>query len=184
MKTIHRIRTSNFNTPHKVIVRMRSGLLRAVVFALLWWILTQGNMESWLVGTPVVMLATLVSMALLPPFCWSLSGIVRFLPFFLWHSLRGGVDVGWRAFHPNVPINPALIDYPLCLPPGIVRVFMANIVNLLPGTLCAELNGNCLKVHALDTSKDVLLELMAVEQVVARIFSISLPCAKGEECNE
>lgn len=163
---------------------MRSGLLRTAVFALLWWILTQGTMGSWLVGTPVVMLATLVSMALLPPFHWSLTGIVRFLPFFLWYSLRGGADVGWRAFHPNVPINPALIDYPLRLPPGIVRVFMANIVNLLPGTLCAELNANYLKVHVLDTGKDVLLELMAVEQVVARIFSISLQCANGEKCNE
>lgn len=96
-----------------MIARMRSGLLRAIVFALLWWIFTEGTMDSWLADIPVVMLATLVSMALLPPFPWSLTGIVRFLPFFIWHSLRSGADVAWRTFHPNVPINPDLIDYPL-----------------------------------------------------------------------
>jgi len=72
---------------------------RAVLFALLWWMLTEGAADSWLVGAPVVVLAALASGVLLPGTSWSLPGLLRFIPFFLWHSLRGGVDVAGRALH-------------------------------------------------------------------------------------
>jgi len=166
------------------IVCMRSGLVRAGVFALLWWILTEDITESWPVGAPVVLLTTLVSMALSPPLPWSFFGIAQFLPFFIWHSLHGGVDMAWRAFHPKLPIDPGLIDYPLRLPPGMARVFMINTVSLLPGTLSAELIDNCLKVHVIDIHKDALSELMAVEHVVSRIFNTPLQSTNGLKYNE
>jgi multicomponent Na+:H+ antiporter subunit E len=167
-----------------VIIYFRSGWLRAVTFALLWWILTAGAAESWLVGVPVVLLASLISMALVPAFSWSPIGVARFAPFFVWHSLRGGVDVAWRAFHPGLPIDPDLIEYPLRLSPGLPRVFMVNTVSLLPGTMSAELDADCLKVHVLNTRKNVLSELMMVEQAVARMFGTSLKNAEGGECNK
>jgi len=167
-----------------VFIHLQRGWLRVVAFVLLWWMLTAGAVDSWLVGAPVVLIATLVSMTLVPPFTWSLTGIAGFVLFFIWHSLRGGVDVAWRAFHPRVPIAPDLIEYPLRLPPGLPRVFMVNTVSLLPGTLSAELGANCLKVHVLDIRKSVLSELMTVERAVARMFGTSLQNAKGGECNE
>ena len=164
-----------------VIIHLRSGWLRAVLFALLWWILTDGAMDSWLVGTPVVLLTTLVSVMLLPSSSWSFTGMVRFVPFFLWRSLRGGVDVARRALHPQLPISPGLFDYIFRLPPGLPRVFMVNTVSLLPGTLSSELGVNCLQVHVLDERKDFLSELEKVEQRVAAIFGISLPPSRGGE---
>ena len=167
-------------TPREsVIFRLRSGWLRAVLFALLWWILTDGAVDSWLVGTPVVLFATLVSVMLLPPFSWSLTGIVRFVPFFLWRSLWGGVDVARRALHPRLPISPGLFDYIFRLPPGLPQVFMANTISLLPGTLSAKLGANCLQVHVLDERKDFVPELEKVEQRVAAMFGISLPPSRG-----
>lgn len=100
--------------------------------------------------------------------------LLRFVPIFLMRSLLGGADVAWRAFHPGVPIAPELITYPLRLPPGLSRVFMANTVSLLPGTLSAELGENCLTVHVLDGRQDYLSELESVEQNVARMFGASL----------
>jgi len=133
-----------------VLIHLRAGWLRAVLFALMWWILTDGVMNSWLVGVPMVLFATLVSMALLPPLSWSLTGIVRFAPYFLWRSLYGGTDVARRALHPRLPISPGMYDHRWRLPPGLPRVFMANTVSLLPGTLSAELDEQCLRVHVLD----------------------------------
>ncbi|MEO6423512.1 MAG: Na+/H+ antiporter subunit E [Candidatus Nitrotoga sp.] len=167
-----------------MINRFQSGWLRAVAFALLWWILTAGAVESWPVGVPVVLIATLVSMVLLPGFPLSPTGVACFVPFFVWQSLRGGADVAWRAFHPGMPINPGLIDYPLRLAPGLPRVFLVNTVSLLPGTLSAELGEDCLKVHVLDTRKEVLSELMMVEQAVARMFGTFLTNLEGGERNE
>jgi multicomponent Na+:H+ antiporter subunit E len=129
-------------------------------------------MDSWRVGAPVVLFATLVSVVLLPPFPWSLTGIVRFLPFYLWHSLRGGVDVARRALHPRLPISPGLFDYKFRLPPGLPRVFMANTVSLLPGTLSAELEEECLRVHVLDETSAFAEILRVLEKQVAGVFGL------------
>ena len=149
-------------------------VFRAVVFALLWWILTAGAMSSWLIGAPVVLCAVLASGALLPGVSWSMSGLVRFVPFFLWRSLYGGVDVARRALHPRLPISPGLLDYRWRLPPGLPRVFMANTVSLLPGTLSAELDEAYLRVHVLDETGAFASELQVVEARVAKLFGLSL----------
>lgn len=156
-------------------------VFRTLVFALLWWILTQGAINSWLVGVPVVLLAVLASGWLLPAIPWSLPGIVGFVPFFLWRSLYGGVDVARRALHPKLPISPGLFDYRWRLPPGLPRVFMANTVSLLPGTLSAELGQEHLRVHVLDQSGDFIPELSVVEERVARLFGLSLADSGSEE---
>ena len=176
--------TANGRPRDSVFSRFRSGWLRAVAFSLLWWVLTAGAVESWWVGAPVVLIATLVSVALVPAVSWSPAGVANFVPFFVWHSLRGGVDVAWRTFHPRMPIQPGLIEYPLRLPPGLSRVIMVNTVSLLPGSLSVELGADCLKIHVLDTRNSVVSEIIMVEQVVARMFATALNSAVGGECNE
>jgi len=148
--------------------------LRAVLFALLWWMLTDGAVDSWLVGAPVVLCAALISVLLLPAFSCSLTGIVRFVPFFLWRSLDGGVDVARRALHPRLPISPALFGYRWRLPPGLPRVFMANTVSLLPGTLSAEFDEKHLHVHVLDETTAFAEALEVLEQKVAGVFGLEL----------
>jgi len=154
---------------------------RCLLFLLLWWMLTDGNVQSWWIGLPAVTLAVIASVALLPPVPMVWRQLLKFTPFFLWRSLRGGADVAWRAFHPRMPIAPELIDYPLRLPPGLPQVFMANTVSLLPGTLSAALDLSVLKVHVLDRHRDILSEIKAVEQGVARLFGVSLNISEGNE---
>jgi multicomponent Na+:H+ antiporter subunit E len=154
---------------------------RIALFALLWWILTEGAIHSWRVGVPVVVFAALASVRLLPRVHWSLSGILYFIPFFLWHSLRGGVDVARRALHPRLPISPGLIEYRWQLPTGLPRVFMANTVSLLPGTLSAELGEEFLHVHVLDRSGAFASELMVIEARVARLFGLKLATDRTAE---
>ena len=129
---------------------------------------------SWWIGVPAILLAVLVSSVLLPPIPFVWHELLRFIPFFLARSLLGGVDVAWRAFHPSLPIAPGLIEYPLRLAPGLGRVFMANTINLLPGTLSVALERDVMKVHVLDIRQDAYAELKAVEQSVARMFGMPL----------
>ena len=161
-------------------MNFRSLGFRTLLFALLWWILTGGAINSWLAGAPVVMFAVLASGMLLPAVSWSLPGIVRFAPFFLWRSLKGGVDVSRRALHPGLPISPVLFDHRWRLPPGLPRVFMANTVSLLPGTLSAELEEDRLRVHVLDHTGDFAAELTLIEARVAQLFGLNL-VADGSE---
>jgi len=153
---------------------LRTWLLRFVLFALSWWVLTDGAMDSWPVGLPVVLIATLTSVVLMPPLSWSLRGMVLFIPYFLWHSIRGGVDVARRAMHPQLPISPGLFKYRFRLPPGLPRVFMANTVSLLPGTLSVELEEEILCIHVLDETGAIDEELKVLENRLADIFGFEL----------
>ncbi len=174
MRTVDRKQRLEPIPRDSVMIHLLTGGLRAALFTSLWWILTDGAMDSWMVGAPVVLFAALVSVVLLPPFAWSLTGTARFIPFFLWHSLRGGVDVARRALHPRLLISPGLFDYRLRLPPGLPRVFMANTVSLLPGTLSVELDEECLRVHVLDETSAVTEELRVLEKQVASVFRLEL----------
>jgi len=148
-------------------------LTRGILFSMIWWALTNGDISSWLIGMPAVVLALIISILLIPPMSLKWSGGLKFMSFFMTRSLMGGIDVAWRAFHPRLPIAPNLIEYPLQLPSGIAQVVMVNTVSLLPGTLSAELNNSVLNVHVLDGRSDVKTELMAVEKHVRGLFGLA-----------
>ena len=147
---------------------------RALLFSFVWWALSEGDTESVWIGVTVVSFAVVASVMLLPPVPLIWHELLMFVPFFLWRSLQGGVDVARRAFHPRMPITPELLDYPLRLPPGLPRVMLANIVSLLPGTLSANLNRNVLKIHALDGEAALLADLDTLEERVGKVCGVSL----------
>ncbi|MDX2505607.1 MAG: Na+/H+ antiporter subunit E [Gammaproteobacteria bacterium] len=159
---------------NSLVIRVRTVLFRAVMFALLWWVLVDGASDSWSIGLPVVVLATLVSVLLLAPTSWSLVGCARFIPFFIWQSIRGGIDVASRAMHPQLLITPGLVNYPFRLPQGPTRIFMSNVVNLLPGTLSVELEEENLRIHVLDENGAFAEELKTLENCLAGVFGLVL----------
>jgi multicomponent Na+:H+ antiporter subunit E len=156
------------------VVSVKAGIRRALLLGLGWWVLTE-DAAAWAFGLPVILLALAASFRLgLSAASPTLRGLPRFLGFFLWQSLRGGVDVARRALHPRMPLAPALVEFPLRLSEPAARVFLANIVNLLPGTLIAELAGRRLRVHVLDRRMAAAESLRAVEERVAALFGLPL----------
>ena len=152
----------------------RAFLRRLVVLSALWWALTEGRVGAvWYFG-PVVLAAVILAQQLAPPsqgWSISLTGVARFVPYFLWNSICGGWDVAWRALKPGLPIQPGLHRYTLQLPANTARVLMAYVVSLLPGTLSAELQDRELIIHALFGEADeVQRSLRELEEVVARLF--------------
>jgi multicomponent Na+:H+ antiporter subunit E len=93
--------------------------------------------------------------------------------------MAGSVDVAWRALHPRLPISPSLEEYALHLPSeGPARVFFANIVSLLPGTLSTELRNGSMMIHVLSTEPvDAVTELRRLERKVGALFGLELPAA-------
>jgi multicomponent Na+:H+ antiporter subunit E len=166
--------------------RRRTAVVRRVpVFAFLWWILAGGSPASWLLGLPVVLAAAILSVAVSPASSWRISvrGLALFLPYFVWRSMVGSVDVAWRALHPGLPISPALARFPLRLDAhSPARVFFADVVSLLPGTLSADLQGGTLLVHVLSaTVPEAIEELRRLEARAAAVFGLTLPAAPVEE---
>ncbi len=100
---------------------------------------------------------------------------VSFIPYFLWQSLIGGLDVAWRSFHPRLPLEPNSYLYPLRLTSDSSRVFLAQVVSLMPGTLACRISRRNLIVHVLSGSRAALVtELTALENRTAAIFRETL----------
>ena len=140
--------------------------------AAVWWLLSGGTPSSWVVGVPAVAAAAWAAYRLggtraRPVSAW---GLMRFLPFFLWESLRGGADVAMRTLAPRMRIHPGFTTYRISLRRQDARVLFANCVSLLPGSLAAELNGDRLDLHLLDDRADPDAELRRLERAVARVY--------------
>lgn len=161
-------------------VRFTAALIgRTAVLGLIWIVLVDGAVSSWWVGVPVVLLAAAVTRSMRSSFPIVWWELFRFIPFFVGRSLIGGLDVARRALDPRLPLDPAVIEYPLRVPDGFPRVVLANTVNLLPGTLTAGLKAEALQVHVIDRQAPFFEELVAVENAVARLFGIALEKPRG-----
>lgn len=152
---------------------------RLLLFALLWWLLTDGQREAALFGAPFVVIAAVLSTLTrfrtqaFKASLWPARplALVRLVGFFLWHSLLGGLDITLRAFRRPLPLAPDLIDYPLRLPPGPTPILMASLVSLMPGTLAVICEGR-LRVHVLDRHSDWHRDLERLEERIAEVYRI------------
>ncbi len=147
-----------------------------ILMTVLWWALTDGQMDSWVVGIPVIALATGLSLYLQAHdlWRWNLPGLIRFFPRFLWMSFRGGLEVAVPAFHPQRPLAPKLLTYRLRLPEGPARIFFINATSLSPGTFSADLKDDQLTIHVLDAGGPVNKDLEILESLVAGLFGLHL----------
>lgn len=156
----------------------RRGWLRVIltsgVLVLVWGGLTGWDPLSWVFGVPVVIAAAALAFRFKPAPKWSLSvfGALRFVVWFAVASARGSFDVARRALSWNVAVNPGFRSYRMSLPPGPARIVFANAITLLPGTLTAELSGEQLEVHMLDTNVDLETELGDLEARVRALFAL------------
>lgn len=152
-------------------------MVRFLVFAGIWIVLTEGRIDSWIVGGPFVFAGTCISarMAAAQQWRWSVLGFLRFLPYFASSSFLGGLDVAWRALSRSLPIDPRIVEHHLRLPDHTAaRVFFMNVVNLLPGTVSADVDKDILKVHVIDGTQLTLQSLTKLEKVVATLFAVPL----------
>jgi multicomponent Na+:H+ antiporter subunit E len=151
---------------------IRSIFLRGLMFVSLWWILAEGRVDGWLLGSVAVAAASWASIKLLPPGKRPirLAGLIGFLRFFLWNSLRGGMQVAGMALRGRATLQPGIIELPVMLPPGGARILLVNALGLMPGTLCVDLDETVLRLHLLDERLPVVAEARALEAAIAGLF--------------
>lgn len=148
---------------------------RLTACAAIWWVLTGGDGTAWLWGLPAIVAA--VCLNPFPPAArwrWRVAQVPIFAAVFVRLSLLGAFDVGWRALHPRCPLRPVLVEYLVRLPAGPARLFLAHIINLMPGTLCVRIAGEGLTVHVLANPERVVAGLQVLEAHVARLFGVTL----------
>lgn len=151
---------------------LRTFLSRLLLFGVLWWILTEGRTDAWLIGGFTIALAIAASLVLQPPSTrrFSLAGLAGFILFFIVNSIKGGVQVAALALRPRLDLQPEMLEIPLHLSDEYAQIFLASALSLLPGTLSAGLDGNRLRLHVLDRRMPIEHEVRAAEIHVARLF--------------
>ena len=155
-----------------MLARHANRILWAAAMAvglLFFWLLLAGN-DGWEIGLPAAVLAAGTGAWLAPGRLHRIRplALIRFGWLFLVKSLAGGLDASWRALHPAMPLEPGWVAYPLvsCLPAA--RALFMITISLTPGTLCAELRGNTVRVHVLRPGVED--DLRAVERAIRAIF--------------
>lgn len=151
---------------------LTGGALAAV-----WGGLTGWDAGSWVFGGPVVIAATALAFRFAPARAWRLSvpGALRFAGWFAVNSLRSGLTVAGRALGWPLALRPGFRSYRTSLPPGPARICFANVISLLPGTLTAEIAGDRIEVHMLDTGTDPEAELADLEARIRALFALPAP---------
>lgn len=146
-------------------------LIRTVVLAGIWWVLTE-NRGGWGFGVPAAVAVACLSLLLTPPATHALRvyHLPGFVLFFLVQSLRAGWDVAVRTISPSLPLQPAILSVPLMLPAGAPTWWLMLVVSLLPGTLSTHLNGRTLELHCLDEGLDVVADIREAERRLALLF--------------
>lgn len=157
---------------------VRQGWLAAGLAAA-WLLLTHGDPASLVIAVPVIAAALYAAQRLCQARAstMSVAGVLRFVPFFLVESLRGGWNVAVATLSPRMPVEPAMMDYSIGLDDERSMLLFANCVSLLPGTLAADLDGRRLKVHVLRDAATARVELTRLEGYIAHIF----PAAAARE---
>lgn len=147
--------------------------------AAVWGGLTGWDPTSWVFGVPVVAAATAFAFHFAPAPAWRLSlpGGLRFAVWFAVASVRSGLDVAGRALGWHLALRPGFRSYCTSLPPGPARICLANTISLLPGTLSAEIAGDRIEVHMLDTGVDLTADLADLEARIRALFALPAPGA-------
>ena len=160
-----------FETPTTRPSRALILIKQILGFGLLWWILTEGASPLTALGVLGVGLAVLASLRLAPMESWRIRPwqVMRFLPYFLWQSLLGGLDVALRAMRPTVNVDPTVIVHVFKVKTESARVLFLWVVSLLPGTAGVDLHGDQAWVHVLD---ETLADPKKLEDLERRIASM------------
>ncbi len=158
-------------------MKTRAFFPRALFYGALWWVMTEGSADGLALGAACAGLAALLSLQLHPPTPRRLkmAGIPGFVMFFIVRSIRGGTQVAAAALKPRLALRPAILDIPLRLRDEPDQLFLAGVLNLMPGTLTAGLDHGRLQLHVLDRRAPIQDEVREAEARVAGLFGVELP---------
>jgi len=131
-------------------------------------VLAGADLKDFPAGVVAVFAATWTSLRLLPP-GWRLrlTAMATLGLRFVAQSAIGGVDVGWRAFHPRLPLRPGFVVYPVRQPPGPGRNAFCAFTSQVPGTIPVGPGPDGgLVIHCLDAGQPVVAHLAEEEAIV------------------
>ncbi len=150
----------------------------AVFFSLLWWTLTDGSPQQRWLGTVFVIAATAAALRApgkgRRPLRPRIHTLVKFIPYFVYQSLKGGFLVAKLAVSPQRRIRSRYFRYEARIPAEDVpaRMWFASALCVFPGTLSCGYQGDVLVIHALDEGLFDIDSIRKLEGMISVIFGL------------
>ncbi|WP_089879507.1 monovalent cation/H+ antiporter subunit E [Halogeometricum limi] len=95
---------------------------------------------------------------------------VLYVPYLLWEIVKANVTVAYVVLHPDLPIDPEMVEFDAAVWSALPVTTLANSITLTPGTLTVDVSRRHFTVHTLTPdSRDDLLS-GALERAVRFVF--------------
>jgi multicomponent Na+:H+ antiporter subunit E len=155
-----------------------SAFLATFVILLGLWLVLSGHYDSFHITLGIIccgLVAFLSHDLLFPVFSWGTSfGVffrfMAYLPWLFYQIILANLHVAKMVLHPEMPINPRIIEFDSHLESNLAFTTLANSITLTPGTITVDILEGKYFVHALtDKVADDLLS-GDMENRVAAIY--------------
>jgi multicomponent Na+:H+ antiporter subunit E len=148
--------------------------LRTAAYLILWIVLAGLDLKDLVVGFVSALLASWLSLQLLPPGELTVRpwNAAKLFLRFLVQSVSAGVAVARIALMPSMPLKPGFVEYRSRLPAGNRLYAFMTFAGLLPGTLPVESDEEgSVTIHCLDSDQPVVAQLEEEETRFSSVLS-------------
>ena len=99
-----------------------------------------------------------------------LGRLLLYAPFLLWEIVKANVEIAYVVLHPDLPIDPELVEFDAAVWSELPATTLANSITLTPGTLTVDVTRQHFTVHALTAGSREDLLGGKLERAVRFVF--------------
>jgi multicomponent Na+:H+ antiporter subunit E len=96
--------------------------------------------------------------------------LLLYLPYLLWEITKANVEVAYVVLHPDLPIDPEMVEFDAAVWSALPVTTLANSITLTPGTLTVDVSRRHFTVHTLTGSSREDLFGGSLERAVRFVF--------------
>mgnify|MGYP002276907912 CR=1 FL=1 len=99
-----------------------------------------------------------------------LARFCLYVPFLLWEIVKANVEIAYIVLHPDLPIDPEMVEFDAAVWSALPVTTLANSITLTPGTLTVDVERQHLIIHTLTGSAREDLFAGTLERAVRFVF--------------
>jgi multicomponent Na+:H+ antiporter subunit E len=171
--------------PDCTVTRVAGELVTIVtilVCSIVWILLSDGSLQSWLLGFPAVACSAWFYVHRAPANGGTvrLLALLSFVPWFLWESIKGGLEVSMLAFSRRGIRTSARFEFQCDLRGERAQVFFATCINLLPGTTAIGFCQERMLIHTLTSVDESRLAILDLQRRIADLFGLKVELSNDQ----
>ena len=99
-----------------------------------------------------------------------LARFALYVPFLLWEIVKANVEIAYIVLHPDLPIDPEMVEFDAAVWSALPVTTLANSITLTPGTLTVDVERQHMRIHTLTPGSREGLFDGGLERAVRFVF--------------